>query len=383
MFQPANRAHLGTANKFTYDEGLGQWVLQDEDSADSAKRSSRRAGGRRGAARDEMEEDELEQHAITLAIQAAHLASQWHKHGGGNQGPPAGVLFGSNRTGVDRRRSTPNCRLLFLLLSLHSVWCIIHLGLETVVPLWMFSPASRGGLGFEPVDAALVLGFVGSILLILKSFVPRKLSSLSQHAPLRGLRVGIGLQLVLALAASWVPTLGFPQNESLAVWVLVTVLVTGLAASVILARSGTTVMLQVALESQLREDVKRYLQWVVALSEIVGPILSSWCFAWAYEQGTPYPMDATFFFNVCAFLSLGLYTASLVLHVHVVGDFGAAPEGAFDGGSSQLCGIEKRCPGASALICLEEIFIVPATDVNALIGDATADESREDPGKDM
>jgi len=39
-------------------------------------------------------------------------------------------------------------------------------------------------------------------------------------------------------------------------------------------------------------------------------------------------MDATFAFQLSAALGLALYTASLVLHIHVVGDFGAAPEGA-------------------------------------------------------
>lgn len=49
-------------------------------------------------------------------------------------------------------------------------------------------------------------------------------------------------------------------------------------------------------------------------------------------------MDATFYFNLCALLGLGLYTASLVLHVHVVGDFGSAPEGANHGwGESGAC----------------------------------------------
>ena len=35
-----------------------------------------------------------------------------------------------------------------------------------------------------------------------------------------------------------------------------------------------------------------------------------------------YPMDSTFVFNLCAVMAVGLYTASLILHVQVVGDFG-------------------------------------------------------------
>ena len=81
-------------------------------------------------------------------------------------------------------------------------------------------------------------------------------------------------------------------------------------------------------------------------------------------------MDATFVFNLLAVLGLGLYTASLLLHIHIVSsDFGHAPEGSFG------CGriIEKRCPGASALVtsavCLEEVLVVPAADVGHLLDD--------------
>lgn len=80
--------------------------------------------------------------------------------------------------------------------------------------------------------------------------------------------------------------------------------------------------------------------------------------------------------HVCSVMVLplhasGLYTVSLVLHVHVVGDFGSAPEGSLTDSDARWCGIEQRCPGASALMCLEEILIVPAYDVGALIDEAT------------
>ena len=51
----------------------------------------------------------------------------------------------------------------------------------------------------------------------------------------------------------------------------------------------------------------------------------------------PYPMDTRLFFNVCALFSLGLYVLSLVLHVHVVGDFGVSDEGSGAGGSLGPC----------------------------------------------
>ena len=144
--------------------------------------------------------------------------------------------------------SPKNQRLVGILLVLHAAWCLVHLGLETVVPLWMFSPPDRGGLGFEPVDAALVFGFVGCVLLMLKSFTPQRLAALPLHAPLRAMRVGVGILVVLMLCAKWVPAaeLHKPRNESVLVWVLVTALLSGLACAIILGRSATSVMLQVA-----------------------------------------------------------------------------------------------------------------------------------------
>ena len=50
-----------------------------------------------------------------------------------------------------------------------------------------------------------MFAFVGTLLLLLKSFVPRRLSALPQHAPLRALRVGVGLLVVLSLCACFVP----------------------------------------------------------------------------------------------------------------------------------------------------------------------------------
>ena len=138
-------------------------------------------------------------------------------------------------------------------------------------------------------------------------------------------------------------------------------------------------------------------------------------------------------FNLCAVMSVGLYTASLILHVQVVGDFGefgvpeprhdrpiprtpptpptppratpptpttdpihqltsspshhpttppplhlasgSAPEGSTlpqDLVLPHSC-CERRCPrccgpGVSALLCLEEMLIVPAKDIKVRYG---------------
>jgi len=92
---------------------------------------------------------------------------------------------------------------------------------------------------------------------------------------------------------------------------------------------------------------RRFLVQTVALAEASSPLLSGVVFSWSYRQDLSYPMDATFFFNVLAVVSVGLYTASLLLHIHIVGDFGRAPEGATLNAKTSHCSrvIEKRCGG--------------------------------------
>jgi hypothetical protein len=381
---------LGDENQFVYDRLRGEWVL---NQSGNIKENAEKSKDWEVTIVPDKLEELLEQHAITLAIQAAHLAAEWQRLGSLNGEEPQGpgicgpmVDFGPSDNAVEEAaKSKPSSnRLILLLTILHASWCCIHVGLETVVPLWMFSPPTRGGLGFEPVDAALVFGFVGCVLLVLKSFVPARLSALAQHAPLRALRVGIGIMVALTLSVKWVPAaeLHKPRNESVLVWFLVTSLLSGLSASVILGRSSTAVMLQAALDSNTvrPHSMKNRVARVVEVMEASSPLINGTLFAWAYGLRTPYPMDSTFCFNVMAVLGIGLYTGSLVLHINIIGDFGIAPEGAtinsLHPGSSRLFNYLKLlrgCPGATAIAgglgCIEEILVVPASDVNALMED--------------
>jgi len=395
LFRPQSKhAHLGGDNKFIYDRMKGEWVLHHTSTVsgcnDGNGVSSTSSDGHvandgtmtsesavRMLSLDEQGgfEELLEQHAITLAIQAAHLAAEWQRVGhlpearnsetsGG--GPPLSLLHGRDQP--HRKAPSGNQRrLVVLLLVLHISWCFVHLTLETVVPLWMFSHPSRGGLGFEPVDAALVFGFVGCVMLMLKSFTPRRLSTLPLHAPLRALRVAVGILVVLSLCASWVPAaeLHKPRNESVIVWILVTVLLSGMAAAVNVGRSATSVMIRVAVGSeQLSPEYKKLVERSETVAEAVTPLIGGLVFAWSFDQQMPFPMDASFCFNALSVLGIGLYTCSLVLHINVVGDFGAMSEGTALNLRGGLCG---QCTVGAA--CLEEILVLPANDVSTLIKD--------------
>jgi hypothetical protein len=272
-----------------------------------------------------------------------------------------------------------NFKLLVVLVVFHAAMGFVHMGLETVVPLWAFSPTDRGGLGFEPVDAALVLAFVGCALLLQRNLVPRRLAAIPYHAPLRSLRVSVGILFVLSVAAAWVP---HPEphskhrNETALVLVAVTALLGGLANAVILGRSATTVMLQVAFKSHpLKPGHKKFIEQMLAISEAAAPLLSAVAFAWTYTLDAPYPLDCTSCFNAVALLACMLYTASLVLHAHIGGEAkgnnggqsasGSAHSGCFRAGSPNSCCCAapgRNCPSCIAL---------PASDVSALLGDAS------------
>jgi len=172
------------------------------------------------------------------------------------------------------------------------------------------------------------------------------------------------------------------------VWFLVTSLLSGLAASVILGRSSTAVLLQAALDSNTVRPLamKNRVARTVEVLEACSPLVNGTLFAWAYGMRLPYPMDATFCFNVMSVVGIGLYTASLVLHINIVGDFGSAPEGAtinaLHPASSRLVTwltTLNGCPGANTLVgglgCIEEILVVPASDMNALMVDVANAQS--------
>lgn len=96
----------------------------------------------------------------------------------------------------------------------------------------------------------------------------------------------MGILVVLCFCVTWIPAaeLHKPRNESVVVWLLVTTLLSGLAAGVILGRSSTAVMLQVALDSNTVRPhaLKRKVTKAVELLEALSPIINGSLFAWAF-----------------------------------------------------------------------------------------------------
>jgi len=423
----SKQMHLGEENKFQYDSLKGEWVLQQVSTVSGGSSSVNgdngngsgspksptataaamaNANGSSSSSSSSLDKPHglmtsesavqldgklLEEHSIALAIQAAHLAAEWQRvghHPGSSQKSASqeqakdcspSKLSSSHRSrlhGSQTAASATNFKLLVVLVVFYAAMGFVYLGLETVVPLWAFSPPDRGGLGFEPVDAALVLAFVSCALLLQRNLIPQRLAAIPYHAPLRSLRVSVGILFVLCVGAAWMPhpeSHSKHRNETAVVWVAVTVLLVGLANAVILGRSATTVMLQVAFKSHpLKAGHKKFIEQMLAISEAAAPLLSAVAFAWVYTLDAPYPLDCTACFNAVAALACVLYTASLVLHAHIGGE---AAKG--HNGSPSSSGVLSACFRINSCCCAApgrrcpSCITLPASDVSALLGDAS------------
>lgn len=77
--------------------------------------------------------------------------------------------------------------------------------MEAGLPLWLMSPSVVGGLGYSPVKSGVSMFFACAILLLmLRSGYSRAIFVLPGKASMRGLRIGVGVQmLVLSALAVW------------------------------------------------------------------------------------------------------------------------------------------------------------------------------------
>ena len=91
--------------------------------------------------------------------------------------------------------------ILFLVSFMYTFWCAVQGAIETVVPLWLLSPALLGGLGYSPSRSGMVLFSVSMVLLWnMRTKVARVLSQLPSKSPMRAFRIAVGSEaMCLAL----------------------------------------------------------------------------------------------------------------------------------------------------------------------------------------
>lgn len=184
-----------------------------------------------------MSESQLEEHGLVLAIHAAHLASSYGKgiqsehnssHNdleGQQEGRPArferqhsgnntrnlssscsnilnnaGTMTGLNNTIVPRDGIPPSkvsSHIFLIVIALYLISLCVQNSILTLVPVWLVSPVTTGGLGYGVRDTALVMSAAGLVVLNLHIFLHGRLDFMLKASPVRALRIGCGLLALL------------------------------------------------------------------------------------------------------------------------------------------------------------------------------------------
>jgi len=349
-FRRTPQAHLGQENKFVYDEGSRQWVLQAEAPLNGSQAEA------------------MDEHGLILAIQAAHMRTGGADSVSGD-GESVDLLGGA----APIRQAGPGDRsgevlkhdyskiIMMIVALLYGFWCGVQTAMEAVVPAWILTSTDRGGLGYGVPSVGVSVSFAAvAILLLLVVVIPHKLVQMPLRAPLRAIRLGTALQTFVMVCLPHVRKLSLDgtPNDAVMVWTLVILAITGIAIATASARSGSSILLALALKT-VSKSPRRYVAAVTYIGEFTGPILGALIFCWSTSMEKPFPMDSTFCFNLCAVLSFGMYLLTLVVHLHVINDFGISDE-IHSGYDHDGMG---KCHN------IESVFDIPLADVSNLIQD--------------
>jgi len=224
---------------------------------------------------------------------------------------------------------------------------VIYGGLLCVVPVWLMSPTSVGGKGYSVLDLGIVFSCAGLIALQCHAQSRWRLRRVALVSPVRSLRIGAGALTLCVLLLNCVGKEGAffgvsvyafkPSSFMLAVPVPAIMLTLTAWAAHYLKQSAECLYL--LARQRLRDfewehthgddseqdfDFQPYL--VACSSEICGPLVFSYLLVATHGWMLPYPMDAGFFLPSCACVLVLIYTASWLLALQFVGDFGYIPD---------------------------------------------------------
>lgn len=284
-FKQTPQAYMGEKNGYEFDEESGLWRIRF-DAEDSSRDENdyqpkrRLAGGGNGRSGDlpleklpgerlsgmrspteKMTKEQLEEHGLVLAIQAAHLAARMKK-GNNIVGNEFGVDISKKSSARDRPAlassssdsiqkeeykeerdynlgSTPSktkkrsfsvtaspsnaftyiCNSCFCCISMivnmfktlqqheqilvltgvmYFATCATLAGLLTMIPVWCLSPKEFGGKGYGVVEMGLVMSTAGLVVLQYHLYFRHMARQQAQISPLKGIRVS-ALILVASL----------------------------------------------------------------------------------------------------------------------------------------------------------------------------------------
>ncbi len=367
-------AFLGETNKYHYDNESNTWVLDTDNSTDS---------------------NDLEEHGLVLAIQAAHLASLNSKnekdssefsHNLTNLVKPKAANAGDKSTenslfGGPNNKINANIFILVTLMFILS--CLVQTGLVTLLPVWLATDAVQGGLGYSVSDISLTLAGSGCTIALLMNSFRSKLATLVRTSPVRVLRIACGclvvigftLPLVLvdntlfnsklyihqhfnsdALIMAHLSSIKSLRRPSCSLLHLIypSIFISALIVSSTLSRKAAANIISISLNRSFN-NASSIVFAMASLIDIIGPTALALTYSSTYRHHLPYPMDATFFLSLCTCVSSLVFIATLFLNVQLRGDFGVVRD-------NNLTTTSAGCK------CLGDLRSILRSDYNALFG---------------
>lgn len=229
---------------YVFDEEMGSWVLTlpRESKKTRAWTESERLAVRDTTVDDQSSaQDQLEEHALLLAIQAAHAPSADSNSSRPKLAAQRGTSSSfysrysssnSNNNNSDRNNNVkslgrsssraklseiksdssdddnddddassdshalenerPPAELILLVVSIHFLNCFIKGFFLTLVPIWMVSATNNGGLDYGVRDCTMAVSATGVALLLLQAYVGPKAQLALKIFPVRTLRIAAG-----------------------------------------------------------------------------------------------------------------------------------------------------------------------------------------------
>ena len=351
-FQTEPEAHLGDENKFRYDPESSTWCLESQDEEESALISL--GTTEEDARKGELTKEELEEHMMVLAIQAAHVAAKGAAGKGGKfdlKGFKDGNLirsdnivnmYGDTNSTMDsdiassneRNQTKTSAHMFLLVTGAHFFTCISHSGLLCMLPVWFMTSEIKGGLGYTTFECGMCISAVALMLFHINIFFRQRLAFVLKTSPLRAMRIGAGAVMVSCILLphlshhDWQSTSSKSleiRSHSISFAPLSALLPVILCAVIVcfarFCRNTSTVIFQIALDPSFKSP-STILTAITNLADVLGPVIFSSIFTSCYRTNHRYPFDTSFFLTVVACTALLLYIGTLMLNLSHRGDFG-------------------------------------------------------------
>lgn len=336
-------AFLGVRNSYRFDEESGSWLV--DVAADSVEQSRR-------SSTSELSAEQLEEHGLVLAIQAAHLARDaLHSSGPADDGPAvtANKLYGEGDSlrgpsSAERRGggssyaqqmrllggrvgggggsggNKMSSQIFLLVMSMFVAASLIQVGIMTLLPVWLAADVVQGGLGYDAADNALTLACTGLVALLAINKLAPRLADV-RASPLQVLRhccaavtaLGLLTPLLLhrpsmadvhaapdAMHMSYLISIRTRRRPIMTL--LASLLLSSLLTALYFARQTASILLQVAL-TPIFTNPLTVLGAVGAVCDVGAPLLLAVIFSGSFKHHLHYPMDAALFFSLATCLA--------------------------------------------------------------------------------